>query len=164
MIASFHARFERFLKSAGVATLIGLCDVVAGHHASADPVVYDFEQYEPGLYPFTVTGDIVVNSGSLIGGELSFNSNPPIPASAWYQPSWNGSYLSAGIFNSAEGTVLATGPGEPAIQVFNSLTQGTTVVGSWDVVEVPEPTVLSLLLIAGLGLGAAARLGKSVSV
>jgi hypothetical protein len=104
MGASFHARF---LKSAVVATLIGFCVGFAPHRASAEIVVYTFEQYEPGLYPFTVTGDIVVDSGTLVDGELSFNYTPAIPLSAWFQPSWNGSYLSAGIFNTGVGTVLA---------------------------------------------------------
>jgi hypothetical protein len=162
MTASFHPWFGCLLKSAVVATAIAFCVVVTPHDAAADSVVYNFVQYEPGLYPFTVTGDIEVNSGSLVGGGLSFDNQAAIPFSAWYQPSWNGSYLTAGLFNTAEGTVLATGPGQPEVQVFNSLSDGTTVVGSW--MEVPEPTVLSMLLLAGSGLGAVARRSRRVSV
>jgi hypothetical protein len=161
MEGSFRARFEYRLKSAVFVALICFCVGVANQRAPAGIVVYTFQQYDPGNYPFTGTGNIVVDSGNLVGGELSFNFTAPTPFSAWLQPSWNGSYLSAGIFNTGVGTVLATGPGQPAVQVFNSLTQGTTIVGTW--VEVPEPAGLPVLLIAVPAVAAAAHRRKRVS-
>lgn len=155
-----HGRFASLLNSSVIATLIFFCVGFAPHRANAEIVVYTFQQSEPGLSPFTATGDITVDGGTLVGGELNFNYSSPIPFSSWYQPSWNGSYLTAGIFNTPVGTVLATGPGQPAIQVFNSITYGTTIEGTW--VAVPEPDGFSLLLAAIPALGIAVHKRKAV--
>lgn len=140
----------RFLSSAIIVVAICFCINLAAGRASASPVVYTFEENQPFFSPFIVTGNITVDSGILTDGALSFSSGPDIPLSSWFQPSWNGSYLSAGIFGTSVGTVLATGPGTPGVQIFNSQSGRGTVSGSW--VVVPEPSVISLVLVAGFGL------------
>jgi len=163
MDALFHRRFNFFVNPAAFAALICFCMGVAPHCASAQPIIYMFDEYSPGNYAYPVTGDVVVNSGTLVGGELSFSGYPAVPFSSWYEPSWNGSYLTAGISGTGLGTVLATGPGQPAVQIFEYLNEnGYVVEGTW-VPEVPEPSVASILFMALPGLGVVARRFKRVS-